>query len=162
MKQTVYIETSVISYLCGRDSRDIVTVARQQITREWWREAFPFYDCFVSPTVLEEISMGDDQASQNRLDSVKELRILGATPEVDTLAEFLLKELEIPEKARSDAYHISYGTIHKVDFLLSWNCKHIANAHVIKKLVTILRDKNLVPPTICTPDELLEEKNERR
>ena len=156
MKQTVSIETSVISYLTAKPSRDLIVAAHQQITLDWWDIALPHYEAFVSPIVLEEVSKGDSLASQLRLDKISSFPILGVLPEIHDLADIYFSEIEIPEKARADSYHLALAAWHGIDFLVSWNCIHIVNGRVRMVLEEINSRHGIRTPIICTPEELME------
>jgi predicted nucleic acid-binding protein len=129
-KQSVYIETTVISYLTARPSRDLVVAAHQQVTAEWWGNSLPLLDPFVSPLVIEEVSKGDETAAKLRLEKIAEFPILEITDEVRELAELYFERIPIPGKARGDAYHLAVATYHGMDFLVSWNFTHILSARV--------------------------------
>jgi predicted nucleic acid-binding protein len=156
MKSSVYIETSVISYLTAKPSRDLIVVAHQQITNEWWENALPHYDIFVSPIVLEEISRGDVNAVQSRLEKVSPFSVLKVLPEVRNLADAYFSALDIPEKARADSYHLAIASWHGMDFLVSWNCTHIANGRIKMMIEEINAKQGIRTPIICTPEELME------
>lgn len=156
MKQTVYIETSVISYLTAKPSRDLIVAAHQQITNEWWEYALPNYDAFISPIVIEEISRGDVNAVQLRLDKTLTFPILEILPEVMSLAETYYTALIIPEKARADAYHLATASWHGIDFIVSWNCTHIVNGRIKMLIEEINARQGIRTPIICTPEELME------
>lgn len=155
-KRKVYIETSVISYLTAKPSRDIIVAGHQQITTEWWHKAKNKFDCYISQIVIAEIGQGDKSASSNRLKAVQQIPELGYNLEIENLAIQYLKLLNIPEKAKLDAFHLAFAVIYKIDFLLSWNCKHIANAMVNYKIKDFNYSKSLFVPFLCTPQELLE------
>jgi len=156
MKPKTYIETSVISYLTALPSRDLVIAAQQQMTMDWWasREAF---DLFVSEFVLEEAGRGDVAAAGRRLGGLGGLPLLEVTAEAITLAEVLVSRGGLPTKARVDAFHVAIATVHGMDFLLTWNCKHIANATLRGTINHICRDEGYQAPVICTPMELAQE-----
>ena len=116
MKPTVYIETSVISYFTAKPSRDLIVAAHQQITNDWWENALSNYEAFISPIVLDEISRGDVNAVQSRLETVSIFPVLEILPEVRTLADAYFSALAIPEKARADAYHLAVASWHGIDF----------------------------------------------
>jgi predicted nucleic acid-binding protein len=130
MKPTVYIETSVISYLTAQISRDLVVAAHQQLTIEWWQQALPQFEPFVSPVVLEEIARGDPEAANKRKSSVAAFGILEIAEEVRDLAESYFTAIDLPEKARADAYHLALAVWHGMDYLVTWNCTHIASGKV--------------------------------
>ena len=155
-KPTVYIETSIISYLTARLSRDIIIAGHQQITRDWWEEALPNYNAVISRIVLEEISRGDAQAAQRRLAQVSDFPLLQVTSEVSTLADIYFEALQIPERARADSYHLALASWHGIDFLLSWNCTHIVNASFKRLINRIDAQQGINTPIICTPEELME------
>lgn len=157
MKQKVYIETSVISYLTAKPSRDLIVAAHQQITNEWWEYALPNYDAFISPIVIEEISRGDVNAVQLRIDKTLTFPILEILPEVKSLAETYFTALTIPEKARADAYHLATASWHGIDFIVSWNCTHIVNGRIKMLIEEINARQGIRTPIICTPEELMED-----
>ena len=128
MKPTAYIESSIISYLTARPSRDLIVAAHQQITVDWWEDVRPKVDGFISPFVNQEISRGDSEAAQKRIEAVKDLPVLEINHDIQELAEKYFVALEIPEKARLDAAHLAIAVWHEMDYLLSWNCRHIVSA----------------------------------
>lgn len=150
----VYIETSLVSYLIARRSRDLIVAARQQLTIDWWDKERERYEMFTSDLVLEESTAGDQTEVAKRLSALAEMALLDITDEAAVLANELLRKRILPAKAASDAIHIAVATVHKVDYLLTWNCKHIANAHVRKMVGRIFRAASYEPPVICTPEEL--------
>lgn len=153
VKPRVYIETSVLSYLTSWPSRDLVKAAHQEVTIEWWagRERF---DLFVSEAVLGEISRGDPGAARLRLVAAEGLPALTATPEAQALAGALLRAAAMPAKAAIDAAHVAIATVHGMNFLLTWNCAHIANAVMRESIEEVCRRHGYRPPVICTPEEL--------
>ncbi|MCX6146884.1 MAG: type II toxin-antitoxin system VapC family toxin [Candidatus Kapabacteria bacterium] len=155
-KQKVYIETSVISYLTSRPSRDIIVSSHQQITNQWWKKSKSKFNNYISEFVIDEISKGDKSASEIRLASVKNIQLLEYDDDIVEIAINYANLLSIPEKARLDAFHLAISVYYEIDFLLSWNCKHIANAVVMSKLRDYNKTKNLFTPILCTPLELLE------
>lgn len=156
MKPTVYIESTIISYLTARPSRDLIVAAHQQITVGWWEDVRPKVDGFISPFVNQEISRGASEAAQKRIEAVEDLLVLEINDEIQELAEKYFAGLEIPEKARLDAAHLAVAVWHKVDYLLSWNCRHIVSGRVKKSLEEINATLNLKTPVLCTPEELME------
>ena len=134
MKPTVCIETTVISYLTARPSRDLIIAAHQQITHEWWNLALPHFEPYISPIVLGEISKGDTTAVNLRLDRASVFPVLEVLPEVRDLAESYFAAIQIPEKARADSYHLAIASWHGRDFVVSWNCTHIVSGRV-KKII---------------------------
>lgn len=159
MKRTVYVETSIISYLAARTSKTILGAAHQQLTLAWWAHRHN-YDLFISQTVWRECSAGDPDAAARRLAALKGLGVLTVTEEIVTLAEALIAEGALPLKATDDALHIAIATLHRIDFLLTWNCRHIANPIIQEKVADFLENKGLFLPIICTPEELLGAEND--
>jgi hypothetical protein len=157
VKKRVYIETSIASYLTARPSRDFIQAARQQITRDWWEDRRNEFDLFVSQYVLDEAGDGDIVAARRRLELLDELPLLESTEEAVELGEALLFEGAVPKKAATDALHIAVATIHKMNVLLTWNCKHLANAEILGDVARVIRSIGYEPPVICTPDELMGE-----
>ncbi len=156
MKPTLYLETTIPSYLKAKQSRDIIQTARQQITSAWWDNRLNDFEIFISQIVIDEASEGDTVASRKRLEAIETFPLLEITEEVVDLAEKIIIEKIIPEKAVRDALHIAVATSNEISFLLSWNCKHIANAGIIKRLRKTVTDEGFELPVICTPEELLE------
>ena len=159
LKPNLYIETSVISYFTARPSRDLIVVARQRITYEWWEVALPFFEAHISPVVLEEISRGNLEAASKRRKAVASFPLLEVIPEVRDLAEVYFTKISIPEKSRADTYHLALATWHGMDYLVSWNCRHIAGAGVRRRVEEINAVEGIRTPTICTPEELMEVGN---
>ncbi|MFH1050811.1 MAG: type II toxin-antitoxin system VapC family toxin [bacterium] len=155
-KQKVYIETSVISYLVSKPSRDLVVTGHQQITAEWWKKTRNKFDCYISQVVIEEISKGDKIASSKRLNSVSDFPVLAFNSDIEDLAVKYVELLNIPEKSKLDAFHLAFAVMFEIDFLLSWNCKHIANAMINFKIKDYNNKNSLYVPFLCTPQELLE------
>ena len=147
MKQKVYLETSIISYLAARPSRDIIIAAHQELTNEWWENRRKRFDVFVSQLVIQEAKAGDKSAAQKRLDILEQMPLLELNEKVISLARILMGEV-IPPKAVEDALHIAVATIHGMDYLLTWNCKHIANAEKEHAIAAVCRSNNFEPPII--------------
>jgi predicted nucleic acid-binding protein len=156
MKPRAYIETSIVSYLTARPSRDLLRAAQQQVTRDWWtaRETF---DLFASQFVLDEAAAGDGRAAADRLAALEDVALLEITDDAVGLADTLVSGGGLPSKARIDALHVAMAAVHGMDFLLTWNCKHIANAALRSKIESLCRAAGFEPPIICTPLELPEE-----
>lgn len=154
-KPTVYIETSIISYLTAWRSRDIVILANQQITRNWWDNSRSLYNSYVSQPVVREASAGDPQAVSRRLQALEGLPLLEVTPEAVDLARALLEQASLPARASVDALHMALAAISGMDYLLTWNCRHIANAAIRPRVETICRDRGYQPAVVCTSYELI-------
>ncbi len=154
--QTVYVETTVISYYAARRTRDLIAAAHQEITFEWWERALPLFEPYVSQIVFDEISRGDTEAVQSRLAAVRTFGVLEMTLEVAALADAYFTALEIPDKARNDSYHLALAVYHGMDYLVSWNCTHITAGRVRTIVEAINDERGFGTPTICTPEELME------
>lgn len=157
MKQRLYLETTIPSYLTSRPSRDLVIAGHQQITRDWWQLRRHSFDLYVSQLVIDEASAGDPSAAFERLKAIEELPLLDLTPEVAVLASAMLDGGCVPRRAATDAAHIAVAAVHRMDFLVTWNCVHIANAAIARALALACREQGYECPVICTPEELLGE-----
>src|SRR5262245_55107615 len=153
MKPRVYLETTIPSYLTAWPSRDLVRAAHQQITREWW-ESRQDYELFVSQLVIRECQAGDREAATARLEALEGLPLLEQGVEAESLARALLDGVPLPVRATADALHIATAAVHGMDYLLTWNCTHIANAALRGRIGSVCRDAGFEPPAICTPEEL--------
>jgi len=156
MKAKVYIETSVISYLTSRPSQDIVIAGHQQTTRDWWDTHRAQFDVVASQLVVQEASAGDPQAAQQRLAVLAELELLAVSAEAMALAQALVDGGPLPSQAAEDALHIAIAVTNGIDYLVTWNCRHLANASMRKDIDRICRLRGYEPVVICTPEELLE------
>ncbi len=156
MKPTAYIETSVVSYLTARPSRDVVVAAYQQITREWWRSAADRFNLVVSALVLSEANAGDPQAARTRMNALEAVTLVEATPDAERLAQRLIDAEAVPRRAADDAAHIAIAVTNGIEFLVTWNFRHIANAEMRFRIERACRQAGYEPPVICTPNELLE------
>lgn len=155
MAAPTYLDSNVISYLTAWPSRDVVSLAHQQLTREWWDRQRHGFELHVSELVLFEIGRGDSSAAQTRLEFVRGLPILRITPEARVLADRIFRATTLPDKAAADALHIALAAVNGMDFLLTWNCTHIANGVILKVVNAVCRDHGYEPPIVCTPEELL-------
>ena len=151
---TVYVESSVISYLASRPSRDLVTAARQTITLEWWEERRQQYEVYISTLVEEEISRGDSSAAKRRLAYVAEIPALEVTDQANTLAKDLLKQGAVPKNSAEDALHIGIAAATGMEYLLTWNFKHINNAETKTMIAKVIEAHGFVSPVLCSPEEL--------
>jgi predicted nucleic acid-binding protein len=159
-KQTVYIETSVLSYLTSRPSRDLLVAAHQQVTVEWWENWLPLSEPFISPLVIEEASRGDEIAARLRLGKIAGFPILEVTNGVRRLADVYFETIQISEKARGDAYHLALAAFHGMDLLVTWNFGHILNPRIRTVIQAINTAQGISTPVVCTPEELLEVEHE--
>jgi hypothetical protein len=153
-KLTVYLETTIPSFLTGRPSNDLILAGKQEVTRRWWETRLSFYQAVVSQFVIDEAGAGDPSAAEKRLNALDDIPLLEIDDEVLDLTDRILSTGVIPAKAATDAAHIAIAARHRVDFLMTWNCTHIANAEIAGKLRTILEVAGYTSPVICTPDEL--------
>ncbi len=158
VKRKIYVETSVISYLTARPSKTIIGAAHQQLTVAWW-ENRGHYELMVSEVVLRECGAGDSESAARRLEVVRDLPLLLITEQAIKIAEDLIKQKIVPLKAIEDALHIAIATAHGVDYLVTWNCRHIANPEIQRGIASYLEQIGAVLPFICTPEELLGEAN---
>ena len=149
------METTIISYLAARPSRDLIVAARQQLTRTWWDDRRPDFKVYVSQLVLAEAQEGDADAAKRRADVLGGLPVLDIVPEVAELAAALVERVPLPSRAAADATHIALAAYHGMDFLITWNVAHIANAELRQRVEQVCRDLGYAPPMLCTPDELL-------
>jgi hypothetical protein len=156
MKSKVYLETTVVSYLVALPTRDIIQRAHQELTRDWWarRERF---DLFVSRPIISEAARGDAEAAARRLEALSGTPVLTVNRAAAAFATTLLRERILPPKARIDALHVAIAAVQGMDYLLTWNCRHIANASIRGKIEGACREAGMQPPIICTPEELLED-----
>jgi len=145
-KPRVYIETTVISYLASKPSRDLVVAAHQQVTAEWWETVLPKLEPFVSPIVIEEVGRGDKEAAARRLSRIETFGILEVTGEVRDLAESYFGQIEIPEKARADAFHLALAAFHGMDLLVSWNFSHILAPRMRAVIEELNRERGIATP----------------
>ncbi|MEP6568972.1 MAG: type II toxin-antitoxin system VapC family toxin [Acidobacteriota bacterium] len=155
MSTNVYIETTIVSYLAARPSRDLITAAHQQLTQDWWQNRRAHFTLYASQLVLQEAAAGEDAMARRRLLLLEELPLLAIKEACVDLGRSLVDKGPIPEKAAVDALHIAIATVHGMDYLLTWNCKHIANAEMQTAVSAVCRGAGYEPPVICTPEELL-------
>lgn len=156
MKPRLYLETSIVSYLTALPSRDLVRAAHQQVTHDWWAVRGQF-ELYVSQFVVDEASAGDKGAAAKRLAALRAATLLNTTPGAVSLANELVRVGDLPRSAIVDAFHIAIAAVHGMDYLLSWNYKHIANAAMRSRIEATCRSHGVEPPTICTPIELVTE-----
>ena len=160
MKPKAYIETTVVSYLTARPSRDVVIAGYQQTTQEWWRDAADRFELVASELVINEGSSGDTDAARDRLAALDSVTLLDATEEAAELAQKLIESGATPAIAVGDAGHIAIAVANGVDYLVTWNCRHIANATMRSQIEHVCRNAGYEPAIICTPDELMEPDRE--
>ena len=155
MKPKVYLETTIPSLLTARPSRDVLIAGQQQATRDWWQDRRQHYQLFISGLVLAESRRGDASAAKARDEILAGCKVLEYSVAAQNLAREILATRLLPAKAAVDAAHIAVAAVHGMDFLLTWNCRHIANAAIVDKVRAACADKGFAPPVICTPLELM-------
>ena len=155
----VYIETSIVSYLRQRSSGQVVTAARQLLTRRWWESERFNFELVTSQYVIDEAADGDPQLAQERLESLGDIPLLQLGPDIDAIASEIMSRAILPPKAQVDALHIATAAHHGIDYLLTWNCTHIANARILPRIHRVLAEMNCFVPMICTPEEMLDDES---
>jgi len=156
MKLKVYLETTIVSYLTARPSRDLITAAHQQITQQWWQTQRARFDLFVAPPVMQEAQAGDPDAAARRIAALQGIPLLTLSEEAAGLAQALIEQRPLPTNAVVDALHIAIAAVNGMHYLLTWNCTHIANAAIRSDMEDVCRARGYEPPVICTPEELWE------
>ena len=157
---TVYIETSIVSYLRQRPSSQVVMAARQLLTHPWWENERGNYELVTSQFVLNEASAGDPVLAAERLQSLDGIPLLPRAPQIGVIANEIMSRAILPPKASIDALHIALVAHHRIQYLLTWNCKHIANAKILPRIYDVLTDLGCPIPIICTPEEMVEDDSE--
>ena len=157
MKEIVYIETTIVSYLVARSSRDLILSAHQQLTREWWENERGNYACITSDEVLREAARGEPIMSQRRLEALNDIAIVSTCGEAVRIAQGILNDNILPPSVFPDALHVVVAAMSSASILLTWNCRHLANPHLLPRLRMHLKGHGLVLPEICTPIELATE-----
>ncbi len=152
---SVYLETSVIGYLASRPGADIIFAANQLMTLEWWNNHRARFDLFASQAVVDECSAGNPVAARERLVFLNGIPVLVINAATLNLAQELSRQVGLPAKAAVDAVHIATAALNKIDYLLTWNCKHIANPAFRRKINDVVDGAGLLPPVICMPQEIL-------
>jgi len=158
--KAVYIETSIISYLTSRPSRDLLAAAWQEVTNQWWGQERAKYELFTSELVVIEVSAGDAEASESRLKALEGVAKLAVDEEAKALAAKLMEGGGVPSSAQADALHIAIACVHEMDYLLTWNCRHIDSAAAKPIIRSICTSAGYTCPEICTPLELLTEEQD--
>ena len=154
----VYLETTIPSCLTAKPSRDLIVAAHQEVTRQWWERGRSGVESFVSELVLAECGGGDQQEAEKRLAALAGIAVLDVEENCTQVAEDLVQSGLIPAKAAQDAIHVGTAVVHNMDVLLTWNCRHLANGAILRKLTQFIRTLGYEAPAICTPDEMLGEE----
>jgi len=157
VKPKVYLETTVISYLAARPSRDIVVAAHQELTRQWWEQRCQDYHLVISEVVLREAADGDSEAAERRSAILAGIDVLEVGQAALDLANELVRRRAVPDVAAEDALHIAIAVTNGVEYLLTWNCAHIANAAMRRAIDDVCVQQGYEPTVLCTPEELSEE-----
>lgn len=160
MKPKVYLETTVVSYLTARPSREAIMAGMIEQTKRWWADERQGFDLLVSDVVVAEAAAGDANAAARRLAVLKDLETVEADAEAKALATVFLDNMALPPKAVDDAAHIAIAAVNEMDYLLTWNCRHIANAAMRPKLEHLCLSNGYRCPIICTPHELRRPEHE--
>jgi hypothetical protein len=153
--ESVYLETTFISYLVARPSRDVIVAGHQQTTQDWWENRRSEFECSVSQVVIDEASVGDPAEAQKRLAIISGLPALDVTADATALAQAIMAAAILPPHAVRDAAHVAVAAVHAVDYLLTWNCKHLANAQIARRIEVVCEKLGHKMPIICTPEELM-------
>ena len=157
----IYIESTIPSYVVARPARDLIQAARQQLTRDWWDLQREKHELFTSQVVLDEVAFGETTMAKLRLDLLDGVPLLQVNDEVKGLARTVLDSGLLPATAERDAAHIALASAYEMDILLSWNCRHIANAAIQARLRKLAEAAGFTLPVICTPEELMENDHEQ-
>lgn len=157
MTRPLYLETTVVSYLTARPSGDLVVAGHQLITRRWWEAHRSDFELYVSEAVVEECAAGDTDAAARRLALLAGIPVLDPTAEANEIAKHLIAAGIVPPRAVVDAMHLGIAAAHGMEYLLTWNCTHIANATLRRRMEAVCRTIGREMPVICTPEELLED-----
>ena len=153
--ESVYLETTFISYLAARPSRDVIVAGHQQTTQDWWENRRSEFECSVSQVVIDEASVGDPTEVQKRLAIIGGLPTLVITDDANALTHAIMAAGILPPHVIRDAAHVAVAAVHAVDYLLTWNCKHLANAQIARRIAVVCEKLSRKMPIICTPEELM-------
>lgn len=156
MRESVYIETSILGHLTARPTNNLILAANIKITQDWQNDRRESFILYASELVEDEAAKGDQAIATARLNLLESLTFLELTEETLQLAELFINKSNLPPKASNDAIHIALATVYGLDYLLTQNCKHIANAQIQRKLSQICAEIGYDLPIICTPYELIE------
>jgi len=154
-RKTVYIETSIVSYLTARPTSDLLAAAWQKVTVDWWDTQKNRFDLYTSDVVTEEAGRGHPEAAARRLEALSDIPVLTITDTAVTLSKTLIQEGAVPVKALGDSLHIAISAVHGIDYLLTWNCRHLDNAETKPFVRSICAIYGHTSPEICTPQELM-------
>ncbi len=155
MKAKLYLETTIVSYLVARPSRDPGLCADQKMTHQWWSKRLHDFEICISDVVLAEAAAGDAAVAKKRLKVLAEFSVLPVTPQSEKFARELIRLGILPAKAAADAAHVAIAAVQGAHFLLTWNCRHLANAEILRKVENYLKSNGCEHPMVCTPRELM-------
>lgn len=155
MSETIYIETSILGYLTARSTDNLILAANIKVTQDWWNTCRSLFTLYSSEIVQDESARGDTEIADQRLNLLQSLMFLDLTEEAVDLAQEFLKQSNLPPKASNDTLHMALATVYGLNYLLTWNCKHMANAQIQRKLSQISSELGYELPVICTPYELM-------
>jgi hypothetical protein len=155
--EIVYLETSFVSLLVGNPSRDLITAANQQITRDWWKLRRHDFMCVASDEVRQEASKGDPEQARRRLEVLNTLVLVQSSKEAEDLSQAFRATGALPPSVQTDAAHLAIATAARVDYLLTWKCRHLANAEILRRLEREALRHGWKLPNVCTPAELMGE-----
>ena len=158
MSETIYIETSILGYLTARSTDNLILAANVKVTQDWWDEHSTSLVLYASEIVADEASRGDATMANQRQNLLQSLIFLDLTDEAIALAQEFLQQSNLPPKASNDALHMALATVYGLDYLLTWNCKHMANAQIQRKLSQISLELGYILPFVCTPYEFISSK----
>ncbi len=158
---TLYIETSIVSYLRRRPSAQVIMAARQLLTHQWWDEERSNYELVTSQYVIDEASAGDPVLAAERLELLDGIPLLPLDPRIGSIAREIVSRTILPRTATIDALHIATVAHHRIEYLLTWNCRRIANAKILPGIRDVLTELGIPIPIICTPEEMVSDDPER-
>ena len=153
-KPTLYMETTIPSYLLAEPSHDVLVLARQEITRMWWKRDNARYAIFVSEVVIREAGKGNRKEAEKRSEFLQQFPSLVATPETQRLTELYIEKGVVPIGNAEDAAHLALASVHQIEFLCTWNFKHLANVLALRRFRQVNEKRGLFVPQVCTPEEL--------
>jgi predicted nucleic acid-binding protein len=157
----VYVETTIPSYLAAYPSRDLIIAAHQQITHDWWRNARDRFSLYISEAVWDEIQAGDSEAANRRSQIIEGLPILAFSQDVMALVQAYDQRLGLVGRARADVVHLAFAVAYRMDYVVTWNCRHLANGETIRRLRDANEELHRATPIIVTPEEILEGQERR-
>ena len=154
MKEKVYLDTTIPSYIIAKPSRDIILLSHQELTKEWWKESKDNYELFISDIVVIEVEEGDKDYAKKRRDLLSGITVLENNSEIEVLVKQYMNHFHFPDKLYRDMYHVAFAVYYNIDFLLTWNFTHLNNAHFKVQLHRFNQKIGYNIPEICSPEEL--------